>query len=96
MIKEILIEGIREEKNNKKRKSDLFSWLSLYTAYLSPKKDTRLGQGLVFDDEIAAQQRMRPDAHPMQFRKQRGSETAGNLGEALGAISGKRRSEQAG
>ena len=31
----------------------------------------RLGRGLVFDDEIAAQQRMRPEAHPTQFRKQR-------------------------
>ena len=33
--------------------------------------NARLCRGLVFDDEVAAQQRMRPDAHPMQFRKQR-------------------------
>ena len=31
----------------------------------------RLGRELVFDDEIAAQQRIRSDAHPTQCRKQR-------------------------
>ena len=44
------------------------------------RKDARLGRGLVFDDEIAAWQRMRPDAHPTQFRKQerfRGSQQFG-------------------
>ena len=30
---------------------------------------TRLGQGLVFDDEIAAQQGRRFDAHPTPFRE---------------------------
>ncbi len=33
-------------------------------------KNTRLGRGLVFDDEIAAWQRMQPDAHSTQFWKQ--------------------------
>ena len=53
-------------------------------------KNARLGRGLVFDDEIAAQQRMRPDAHPMQFRKrkrvrdsrQSWGSIGGNFGEA--------------
>ena len=31
----------------------------------------RLGRGLVFDDEIAAQQERRSDAHPTPFREQR-------------------------
>ena len=33
--------------------------------------NARLGRGLVFDDEIAAQQERRSDAHPTPFRKQR-------------------------
>ena len=40
-------------------------------------EDARLGRGLVFDDEISAQQRMwmriQPNAHPTQFRKRRRS-----------------------
>ena len=32
------------------------------------QKRARLDQGLVFNDEIAAQQ---PDAHPMEFRKRK-------------------------
>ena len=51
--------------------------------------NARLGRVLVFDDEIAAQRRMRtrPDAHPTQFRKWRRS-------PSQPAISGKRRSER--
>ncbi|MCJ1345775.1 hypothetical protein MMC31_003984, partial [Peltigera leucophlebia] len=43
------------------------------------EKDARLGRGLVFDDEIAAQQRMRIQRN---FGSGRGSEAAGNFAEA--------------
>ena len=46
------------------------------------KKYAWLGRGLVFDNEIAAQQRMWPEAHPTQFWTREGSEAAGNFGEA--------------
>ncbi len=42
-------------------------------------KDARLGRGLVFDDEIAAQQRMRIQHN---LGSGRGSEAADNFGEA--------------
>ena len=38
------------------------------TEHGANSKDARLGPGLVFDDEIQAQQQIRPDAHPTQFR----------------------------
>ena len=49
------------------------------------KKNPRLGRGLVFDDEIAPQQRM--DIR-RNFGSGRGSEAAGNLGAAPGQFRG--------
>ena len=37
--------------------------------HVSAQSHARLGRGIVFDDEIAAQQWMQADAHPMSFRK---------------------------
>ena len=47
------------------------------------QKYARLCQGILFEDDIAAQQQIQPDAHPTQYRKQKKSRQFWGSGDMI-------------